>query len=197
MGGAPESVSSSDAERALRRVPGRRAGSSAPPIWSSRSACCRTTTASWATRWWRSGMLRPLDVFRLLSEQVRDRVIDVFALDRRDVRVLPRRHQPPGELPARPRHVRDPGGRRGEHAGRACSSSAFEPLATSARRHRPRARRAGGVQDRTDAARGAATCSTASARVRAWLDQFGDPDERLTFLRSLYLLVETDLAELD
>ena len=33
--------------------------------------------------------------------------------------------------------------------------------------------------------------------VRAWLDQFGDPDERLTFLRALYLLVETDLAELD
>ena len=33
--------------------------------------------------------------------------------------------------------------------------------------------------------------------VRAWLAQFGDPDERLTFLRALYLLVETDLAELD
>ena len=33
--------------------------------------------------------------------------------------------------------------------------------------------------------------------VRGWLDQFGDPDERLTFLRALYLLVETGLAELD
>jgi hypothetical protein len=33
--------------------------------------------------------------------------------------------------------------------------------------------------------------------VRGWLDQFGDPDERLTFLRALYLLIETDLAELD
>ena len=28
---------------------------SAPLTWSSRSACCRTTTASWATRSWRSG----------------------------------------------------------------------------------------------------------------------------------------------
>ena len=33
--------------------------------------------------------------------------------------------------------------------------------------------------------------------LRDWMDQFGDPEELLTFLRSLYLLVETDLAELD
>jgi hypothetical protein len=33
--------------------------------------------------------------------------------------------------------------------------------------------------------------------VRGLLDDFADPEERLTFLRSLYLLVETDLAELD
>ena len=33
--------------------------------------------------------------------------------------------------------------------------------------------------------------------LRAWMSQYSDPDELLTFLRSLYLLVETDLAELD
>ena len=33
--------------------------------------------------------------------------------------------------------------------------------------------------------------------LRAWMDQFSEPEERLTFLRSLYLLVETDLAQLD
>ena len=42
-------------QRALRRVPGRAKACSGTPIWSSRSACCRTTTASWATRSWRWG----------------------------------------------------------------------------------------------------------------------------------------------
>ena len=41
--------------RALRRVPGRARDPRPAPISSSRSACCRTTTASWATRWSRSG----------------------------------------------------------------------------------------------------------------------------------------------
>ena len=31
----------------------------------------------------------------------------------------------------------------------------------------------------------------------AWLDQFTEPEEQLTFLRSLYLLVETDLVQFD
>ena len=33
--------------------------------------------------------------------------------------------------------------------------------------------------------------------LRRWSSSFTDPDERLTFLRTLYLLVETDLAQLD
>jgi len=33
--------------------------------------------------------------------------------------------------------------------------------------------------------------------LRAWKEQFTEPEELLTFLRSLYLLVETDLAQLD
>src|SRR5262249_45031049 len=33
--------------------------------------------------------------------------------------------------------------------------------------------------------------------LRAWLEQFAEQEERLTFLRSLYLLLETDLAQLD
>jgi hypothetical protein len=36
-----------------------------------------------------------------------------------------------------------------------------------------------------------------SRTLRDWMAQFGDREELLTFLRSLYLLVETDLAELD
>jgi hypothetical protein len=38
---------------------------------------------------------------------------------------------------------------------------------------------------------------TGEHTLRAWLDQFGEPAEQLTFLRSLYLLVETDLAQFD
>jgi hypothetical protein len=33
--------------------------------------------------------------------------------------------------------------------------------------------------------------------IASWFEQFSAPDERATFLRSLYLLIETDLAELD
>jgi hypothetical protein len=33
--------------------------------------------------------------------------------------------------------------------------------------------------------------------LRDWIGQYSDSDELVTFLRSLYLLVETDLAELD
>ena len=67
----------------------------------------------------------------------------------------------------------------------------LRPVAT-----RPRARRARGVQI-GPTPREVLDMLDGERTVRAWLDQFADPDERLTFLRSLYLLVETDLAELD
>ena len=66
-------------QRALRRVPGRQARARAARIWSWRSACCRTTTASWATRWSRSGCCGRSTCSGCCREQVRDRVIDVFA----------------------------------------------------------------------------------------------------------------------
>ena len=38
---------------------------------------------------------------------------------------------------------------------------------------------------------------TGDRTLRDWMNQFTDREELLTFLRSIYLLVETDLAELD
>ena len=52
VGGAPESVSSSNpSERFGEYLVGRKVLGPSDLDW--RSACCLTTTASWATRWWR------------------------------------------------------------------------------------------------------------------------------------------------
>ena len=141
-------------------------------------------------------MLRPLDVFRLLSEQVRDRVIDVFAWTEGTFafyRGVTNRQEsfPLGldtfeilgagvvSLPAELLETRFDAARRPTAA-----SAAPPPL------------RSGGVQDRPhpgavlEMLDGDATCAA------GWR-QFADPDERVTFLRTLYLLVETDLAQLD
>ncbi|HVV50300.1 MAG TPA: DUF4388 domain-containing protein, partial [Polyangia bacterium] len=142
------------------------------------------------------GMLRPLDVFRLLSEQVRDRVIDVFAWTEGTFsfyRGITNRQEsfPLGldtfeilgagvvSLPAPLLE------RRFEPADE------LRPVATGRGRVAPEAFKIGptprDVLEMLDRGR----------TVRAWLDQFADPEERLTFLRALYLLVETDLAELE
>ena len=62
------------------------------------------------------------------------------------------------------------------------------------------AARAASSRRRSGSARRRARCSNlldGERTLREWMDQFDDREELLTFLRSLYLLVETDLAELD
>jgi serine/threonine-protein kinase len=142
------------------------------------------------------GLLRPLDVFRLLSQQVRDRVIDVFAwtegtfafyrgvtnrqenfplgLDTFEILGAGVVGLPAALLEQRFAPLYD-----------------YRPTATRRGRLQPEAFRIGPtpreVLEMLDGAR----------TLREWVDQYADPDERVTFLRSLYLLVETDLAELD
>ncbi len=142
------------------------------------------------------GMLRPLDVFRLLSEQVRDRVIDVFAwsegsfafyrgvvnrqesfplgLDTFEMLGAGVVNLPAELLEARFAPLQD-----------------LRPVAAPRQRFEPDAFKIGptpgAVLQMLDGER----------RLREWLSSFADPDERLTFLRTLYLLVETDLAQLD
>jgi serine/threonine-protein kinase len=142
------------------------------------------------------GMLRPLDVFRLLSEQVRDRVIDVFAWTEGTFAfyrgVVNRQESFPlgldtfemlgaGVVSLRP----------GLLESRFATLEDLRPVAVARRRFDPETFKIGptpgAVLDMLDGRR----------TLGRWLASFTDPDERITFLRTLYLLIETDLAQLD
>jgi serine/threonine-protein kinase len=142
------------------------------------------------------GMLRPLDVFRLLSEQVRDRVIEVFAWTEGTFAfyrgVTNRQESFPLGLDtfeilgagvvSMPAALLE---RRFEPVGD------FRPVGSGRGRVEPEAFKIGPTP------REVLEMLDGERTVNAWRNQFADPDERLTFLRALYLLVETDLAELD
>ena len=142
------------------------------------------------------GMLRPLDVFRLLSEQVRDRVIDVFAWTEGTFAFHRGVTNPQDSFPL--------GLDTFEILGAGVVSlpapvleRRFAPLgelrvvATGRARVEPEAFKIGPTP------REVLEMLDGERTVRGWLEQFADPEERLTFLRALYLLVETDLAQLD
>jgi len=142
------------------------------------------------------GLLRPLDVFRLLSEQVRDRVIDVFAwaegmfayyrgvtnrqenfplgLDTFEILGASVVNIPYDLLAQRFDPMVD-----------------YRPIATGRGRVEPEAFRIGPTP------REVLNLLDGERTLREWMSTFTDREERLTFLRSLYLLVETDLAQLD
>jgi len=142
------------------------------------------------------GMLRPLDVFRLLSEQVRDRVIDVFAWTEGTFSfyrgVANRQESFPLGLDtfemlgagvvSLPAELLE---------SRFAPLGDLRPAAAARRRFDPETFKIGptpgAVLEMLDGHR----------PLREWLASFSDPDERVTFLRTLYLLVETDLAQLD
>jgi len=142
------------------------------------------------------GLLRPLDVFRLLSEQVRDRVIDVFVWTEGTFAyyrgVTNRQENFPLGLDTF------------EILGASVINLSYEqltqrfdplldyrPVATRRGRVEPEAFRIGPTP------REVLNLLDGERSLRDWMNQFGDREELLTFLRSLYLLVETDLAELD
>jgi len=142
------------------------------------------------------GLLRPLDVFRLLSQQVRDRVIEVFCWTEGTFAFFRGTTNPSDSFPLGldtfeilgAGVVNLPGEQLEQ---RFAAQADYSPVATNHRRVQPEAFRIGPtpreVLDLLDGAR----------TLRAWMDHFSEPEERLTFLRSLYLLVETDLAQLD
>jgi serine/threonine-protein kinase len=142
------------------------------------------------------GMLKPLDVFRWLSQQVRDRVIDVFAwtdgtfaffrgvtnaqesfplgLDTFEILGAGVLNLPYELLESRFTSLLD------------CQVSSSERP-----RIPPESFRLGPtpaeVLEMLDGQR----------TLRAWMSHFTAPEELLTFLRALYLLSETDLARFD
>jgi eukaryotic-like serine/threonine-protein kinase len=142
------------------------------------------------------GLLRPLDVFRLLSQQVRDRVIDVFGWTEGTFAFYRGATNPHDSFPlgldtfeilgagvvTLPLDLLDQ---------RFSSLLDYRPVATGQARVEPEAFRIGPTpRDVLEMLDGHRT-------LRAWLDQFNEGDEQLTLLRSLYLLVETDLAQFD
>jgi serine/threonine-protein kinase len=195
VGGAPESVSSSDpAERFGEYLVGR--GILGPGDLDLALSMLPHYNGKLGDTLVALGLLRPLDVFRLLSQQVRDRVIDVFKWTEGTFAfyrgVTNRQENFPLGLDTF------------EILGAGVVSLApdlleqrfaplfdYRPTATRRARLQPEAFRIGPtpreVLEMLDGAR----------TLRDWVDQYADPDERVTFLRSLYLLVETDLAELD
>jgi serine/threonine protein kinase len=142
------------------------------------------------------GLLRPLDVFRLLSQQVRDRVIDVFAWTEGTFAFFRGTTNPTEGFPLGLDTFEILGAGVVTLPGEMLEQR-FEPLvdyrpvATTNWRVQPEAFRIGPTpRDVLELLDGERT-------LRAWMDQFSEPEERLTFLRSLYLLVETDLVQLD
>jgi serine/threonine-protein kinase len=142
------------------------------------------------------GLLRPLDVFRLLSQQVRDRVIDVFGWTEGTFAFFRGTINPAEGFPLGLDTFEILG------AGVVTLPSElleqrfaplvdYRPVATHNRRVQPEAFRIGPTP------REVLELVDGERTLRGWMDQFSEPEERLTFLRSIYLLVETDLAQLD
>ncbi|HVZ73110.1 MAG TPA: serine/threonine-protein kinase [Polyangia bacterium] len=142
------------------------------------------------------GLLRPLDVFRLLSQQVRDRVIEVFGWTEGTFSFYRGVTNAKDSFPL--------GLDTFEILGAGVVSLPAElleqkfgplldytPIATKRARVQPEAFRIGPTP------REVSELLDGQRTLRVWLDHFSEPEERLTFLRSLYLLVETDLALLD
>ncbi len=142
------------------------------------------------------GLMRPLDVFRQLSQQVRDRVIDLFRWSSGTFAFFRGVQNDQESFPL--------GLDAFEILGAGVLTVPFEDLEqrfSALLDSRPR--RAQRRRIDPDAFRLGPTprevlgLLEGERTMRAWMAQFTAPDELVTFLRSLYLLVETDLAEMD
>jgi len=142
------------------------------------------------------GLLKPLDVFRLLSEQVKDRVIEVFSWSRGSFAFYRNVKNEHGSFPL--------GLDTFEILGAGVLTLSFEQLS----------RRFAALLDRAPARTARARVEPESFRLgptprevwqlldgtrtlRAWLGQLGNPEEALTFLRALALLVDAELVRFD
>jgi eukaryotic-like serine/threonine-protein kinase len=195
VGGAPESVSSSNpSERFGEYLVGK--GVLGPGDLDLALSMLPHYNGKLGDTMVALGLLRPLDVFRLLSAQVRDRVIDVFAWPEGTFAFYRGVSNRQDNFPL--------GLDTFEILGAGVVNLPFElleqrfapmadyrPVATGRARVRPESFRIGPTP------REVLHMLDGQRTLRAWMGQYTDPDELLTFLRSLYLLVETDLAELD
>jgi hypothetical protein len=142
------------------------------------------------------GLMRPLDVFRLLSQQVRERVMEIFGWVQgyfsfyRGVR-NPQEAFPLGldtfeilgaGLLTLPHEFLE---------RRFASFLDYRPRGNAYARIQPEVFRLGPTP------RDVLGFLDGSRTLRQWMSHFTNPEELLTFLRTLYLLVETDLAQFE
>jgi len=139
------------------------------------------------------GFMRPLDVFRLLSQQVRERVMDIFGWVQGYYSFYRNVRNPQEAFPL--------GLDTFEILGAGLLTLPYDFLERRFVRfldYRPRANPYGRVSPESfrlgPTPREVLKFLDGSRTLREWIARFNNPEELLTFLRTLYLLVETDLA---
>ena len=142
------------------------------------------------------GFMRPLDVFRLLSQQVRERVMELFTWIEGEFSFFRGLQNPVAAFPLGLNSFEILGA--GVLAlsydflvGRFAPLAGFRPRAMPNPRINPEAFRLGPTP------REVWGLLDGSRTLAEWTERFGSPDELLTFYRTLHLLVETSLAQFE
>jgi serine/threonine-protein kinase len=142
------------------------------------------------------GLMRPLDVFRLLSQQVRERVMELFTWTEGDFSFFRALQNPVAAFPLGLNSFEILGAgvltlSYDFLASRFAPLSVFRPHAMPNPRINPEAFRLGPTP------REVWGLLDGSRTLAEWTERFGSSDELLTFYRTLHLLVETSLAQFE
>jgi serine/threonine protein kinase len=142
------------------------------------------------------GFMRPLDVFRLLSQHVRERVMELFTWTQGAFNYYRGMRNPLEAFPLGLSSFEILG------AGVVALSydflaNHFEPLMDFHPRAMPNPRVSPEAFRLGPTPREVLGILDGSLTLRAWTGRFGSPDELLTFYRTLYLLVESSMAQFE
>jgi serine/threonine protein kinase len=142
------------------------------------------------------GFMRPLDVFRLLSQQVRERVMELFTWIEGEFSFFRGLQNPVAAFPLGLNSFEILGAgvltlSYDFLAGRFVPLSGFRPRAVPNPRINPEAFRLGPTP------REVWGLLDGSRTLAEWTERFGSSDDLLTFYRTLHLLVETSLAQFE
>jgi serine/threonine protein kinase len=142
------------------------------------------------------GFMRPLDVFRLLSQHVRERVMELFTWTQGAFNYYRSMRNPLEAFPLGLSSFEILG------AGVVALSydflaNHFEPLMDFHPRSMPNPRVSPESFRLGPTPREVLGILDGSLTLHAWVGRFGPPDELLTFYRTLYLLVESSMAQFE
>jgi serine/threonine protein kinase len=142
------------------------------------------------------GFMRPLDVFRLLSQHVRERVMELLSWTEGAFDYYRGLRNPSEAFPLGLNSFEILG------AGVVALSyeflaTHFEPLMDFHPRAMPNPRISPEAFRLGPTPREVLSLLDGSLTLRAWVERFGSPDEILTFYRTLYLLVESSMAQFE